>query len=206
MPAKKAKRPGKTPPARKTSGADFRVLFDQSPEAIYIHDLEGRILEANKTASEIMGYSLEEFKKMRVTDADTMQAAAKVPERLKEALAKGGAIFESEHKKRDGSVFPVEVSVRPINYVGKKAIIATVRDITQRKADEERQARLAAIIENTNDAIIGLDLDNKVYSWNKGAELTFGYTEAEMIGKPITILSPDPLKADGPALLKKVIG
>ncbi len=203
MPADKAKRPGKKPSARKTNAEAFRALFEYSPDPIYIHDLDGRILEANRTASEIMGYSLEEFKRMRVTNVDG-EDAAKVPERIKKVLAKTGAIFESVHKKRSGAVFPVEVNARPISYMGKPAIISTIRDITQRKADEERQATLAAITENTNDAIIGLDLDNKVTSWNKGAEKLFGYTEAEIIGKPITILSPDPMKADSQVLLKKV--
>jgi PAS domain S-box-containing protein len=206
MPADKAKRPGKTPPARKKSVEAFRVLFDHSPDPIYIHDLEGRILEANRTASEIMGYSPEEFRKMRVTDVDGTQATAKVPARIKKVLDKGSYIFESEHKTRSGAVFPVEVNARPIDYMGKKAVIATVRDITKRKADDERQAKLAAITENTSDAIIGLDLDNKVTAWNKGAERIFGYTEAEIIGRPITTLAPDPMKAQGPALLAKIRG
>ena len=204
MPAKKAKRPGKTPPARRTSGDNFRVLFEQSPDAIYIHDLEGRVLEANRTASKTMGYSLAEFRKMRVTDVDAKHVAAKVPERITTVLAKTGAIFESEHKKRDGSVFPVEVNTRPIEYMGKPAIISVVRDITQRKADEERQARLAAIVESSNDAIITLDMADNVTDWNKGAERIFGYAKAEMIGRPVTVLSPDPDKAGSLAILEKV--
>ena len=204
MSAERSKRPGKKPPPLKTSGEVFRGIFEHSPDPIYIHDLKGNILEANRAASEVMGYSLEELKNMRVTDVDAPRDAAKVPVRITNALRKGGVIFESEHKRRDGTVFPVEVNACPVEYMDKPAVIATVRDITGRKADEERQSRLAAISENSNDAIVTLDTDATIVVWNKGAERMFGYTEKEIIGKPVTILAPDPQKPQGPGLIKAV--
>ena len=134
MPADKAKRPKRNPPSAKKSGESFRVLFDHSPDPIYIHDIKGQILEANQTACEIMGYSLEEFRRMSVMEVDSHNAAPKIPGRIKKVLDNGGMIFESAHRKRNGEVFPVEVNARTIDYLGKPAIIATIRDITLRKA------------------------------------------------------------------------
>lgn len=195
MPADKAKRPGKTPRARKTSGEDFRVLFERSPDAIYIHDFEGRILETNKAASEIMGYSPAEFRKMRVMDVTSEQAAAKVPARLEKMLEEGGAIFESEHKKRCGALLPVEINIRPIDFRGKKAVIATVRDITNRKRAEEtlleNESRMRAITDSAQDAIIMMGPDGNISYWNPAAERILGYTSAEAMGRNLhALLAP----------------
>jgi len=66
------------------------------------------------------------------------------------------------------------------------------RDMTERRKMEERNVRLAAMIESSNDAIVGIGLDDTVTSWNRGAEKIFGYTAEEMIGKPINpLLSPE---------------
>ena len=66
----------------------------------------------------------------------------------------------------------------------------TQRDITERKQDEETRARLAAIVESSDDAIIGKTLDGIITSWNLGAQKIYGYVAEEVLGKPITILVP----------------
>jgi len=90
----------------------------------------------------------------------------------------------------NGRIF--EFSLNPIrkdkNFLG---YIGIGRDITHRKRDEERIAHLAAITEHTIDAIVSLDLNGNIISWNKGAEKLFGYTSKEMIGKHFSTLMPD---------------
>jgi len=72
--------------------------------------------------------------------------------------------------------------------------LAVTLDITERKAAEEVRRRLAAIVESSDDAIVGKDLNGIVMSWNPGAEKMFGYSATEMIGRPITTIIPPELK------------
>ncbi len=76
------------------------------------------------------------------------------------------------------------------NYNGKKVYLEVLRDITERKEKEEALFKLAAIVENSDDAIIGKTLDGTIISWNKSAERIYGYMSQEIIGKSISILVP----------------
>ena len=76
------------------------------------------------------------------------------------------------------------------------SFFAASRDITERKRAEAAQARLAAIVENSNDAIIGRSLDRTILSWNAAAERLFGYTAAEAVGQPITMILPPDHRSD----------
>jgi len=93
---------------------------------------------------------------------------------------------------RDGTERPIDDSAAPILDDSGSMIGAVLvfRDVTQRKRAEENQARLAAIVECSDDAIVSKSLDGVVRSWNAGAERLFGYTAAEAIGQSITIILP----------------
>src|SRR5215469_16821237 len=82
--------------------------------------------------------------------------------------------------------------------------VAAVLDVTERKRAEEERFRHAAIVESYEDAIISQDLDAVIRSWNSGAERIFGYTEAEVIGLPITILIPSELREEEHKILEKL--
>ncbi len=91
---------------------------------------------------------------------------------------------------RDGREFPVELAITPIRQGDNFMFSAFVRDITERKRAEHATSRLAALVEFSDDAIIGKDLNSVVTSWNAGAERIFGYSSAEMVGQPITRIIP----------------
>jgi PAS domain S-box-containing protein len=82
--------------------------------------------------------------------------------------------------------------------------LAVTLDITERKAAEEARRRLAAIVESSDDAIIGKDLNGIVMSWNPGAERMFGYSANEMIGRPITTIIPLDLREDEQRILDTI--
>jgi two-component system CheB/CheR fusion protein len=92
--------------------------------------------------------------------------------------------------RADGEEFPIEATISQAGAEGEKFFTVVLRDITERKLAEERQARLAAIVESSDDAIVGLTLNGIVTAWNTGAERMFGYTAEEIAGKPVAILLP----------------
>lgn len=86
----------------------------------------------------------------------------------------------------------------------KPMILMAIEDITERKQAEQELARLAAIVEWSDDAIIGKDLNGIIKTWNHGAEQLFGYTQEEVIGKSITLLFPADRLDEEPAILERI--
>ena len=87
---------------------------------------------------------------------------------------------------------------KPLRFVG------SVQDITERKHAEEKLARMALIVESSDDAITGVALDGTISSWNRGAERIYGYSESEVIGQPVTILSPPHRPQEIPQILERL--
>jgi len=104
-----------------------------------------------------------------------------------------GTDLELHARRRDGTQFPVDVALSHTDTEDGPMVIAAVRDMTERKKAEEGRRhsdRLAAIVEHSDDAIIGKTLDGIVTSWNPAAERMFGYSAQEVTGKSIDLLSP----------------
>jgi PAS domain S-box-containing protein len=101
-----------------------------------------------------------------------------------------GNRLETRCSRADGDQFPAEITVTRIVIEKRTSYTVHVRDITARRIAEETMVRLAAIVESSQDAIVGKDLESRITSWNKGAELMYGYSASEAIGKKVSILAP----------------
>jgi PAS domain S-box-containing protein len=104
-----------------------------------------------------------------------------------------GTDLELHGRRRDGTQFPVDIALSHTDTEDGPMVIAAVRDMTGRKKAEESRRhsdRLAAIVENSNDAIIGETLDGVITSWNPAAERMYGYSAQEVTGKSIDLLMP----------------
>lgn len=115
-----------------------------------------------------------------------------------------GAGREATGRRKDGSIFPMYLSVGEGHRNGKSIFVGIIRDLTPQKRAEQERDQLAAIVESSHDVIIGKDLDGVVTAWNRGAELTYGYTAAEMIGRPIANLAPLDRKHEVAELIQRV--
>jgi len=142
--------------ALRESEYKYRTLFTTSTDAIFVETLYGDVLDCNEAACRIFGYTREELLELTVADLVPDAVAATLPDLITEELATGGIFVEAENKRKDGAIFPVEVSTRLINLGGEPCVLAYVRDITVRKQveralQEERQLLARRVAERTAD-------------------------------------------------------
>src|SRR5262249_10133562 len=120
-----------------------RALFEGIEDAVFVHDLQGHILDANPAASRRLGYTREEFLKLTTRDIDDPEFAAGYEARLEEHLRRGSMSFEGRHRTKDGRIVPVDINTSTIQLEDQTAILAVMRDITERKALEETRRRFS---------------------------------------------------------------
>ncbi|MEW6703058.1 MAG: PAS domain S-box protein [Bacteroidota bacterium] len=128
----------------------FEALFNNTNDAIIIHDLQGNILDVNQTACERLGYQKKEILKMTPADFYTPEYAALLPRHIDELTNNNYALFETVQLCKNGKTIPTELSARTIEYDGKPAALCIARDISRRKKNEET---LRTIIEGVTGDI-----------------------------------------------------
>jgi len=165
-----------------------QFAIDQSSVEVYQLNSEGKILYANNEACRSLGYSPADLMTMTVPDIDPFYqsdvwSAHWVNLRNLKSLS-----FETMHKRKDGSIFPVEVSANYITYDGMEYNFAFVRDITERKL-VEKELQLAATTFESQEAIIITDSEETILRVNKAFTRVTGFTAEEVIGKKPSILS-----------------
>jgi PAS domain S-box-containing protein len=117
-----------------------RALFEAIDDAVFVHDLDGRILDANPAACRRLGYSREEILRLTTWQIDAPDFAGDFQERLKQQLALGRLTCEGRHRTKDGRIIPVDINTSTIQIDGQPAILAVIRDIGVRKIAERRRA------------------------------------------------------------------
>jgi two-component system CheB/CheR fusion protein len=168
-------------------------LLDLSYDAVFAWSLEGAIRYWNSGAERLYGFSRAEAlghspHELLQTRIDGGLPAFIIP------LKRDNHWFgELRHRTHDGRNLVVEsrmVLAAGLDADGGPMVIESNRDLTPRRQAEEDRLRLAAIVESSDDAIVSKDLDGVIRSWNAGAERIFGYSAAEAIGRPISLLVP----------------
>jgi len=185
----------KSEDALRQSEKKFRTLFEFANDAIFILDLEGNFIDVNRTAYERLGYAKAEMMNMHISQLDPPEFAAKVPMRMELIKNSGVAVFETAHLRKDGTVMPVEVNTRILDYDGKKVFFSIGRDITERKRAEEAlkksEERYRTFIDAATDISTLKDDNFRFLIINKACQKYFDKKEEDIIGKTDFDLLPE---------------
>jgi len=206
------------------------TFLEAVPDATLVVNREGIVLQANSQIETLFGYTRDELigqaVEILVPDRQRSQHHHHREGFIAQPkVRRMGAGLDLFGRRRDGSEFPVEISLSPVMTDSGILVLSAIRDITDRKRIEEElrranaeleqrkdrqlwqyQSRLALIVDSSQDAIIGKNLDGIVTHWNKGAEHIYGYTAEEVIGKSIAILAPPERADEIPQILETVRG
>jgi PAS domain S-box-containing protein len=138
-----------------------RALFDAIDDVVFVHDLDGRIVDVNPAACRRLGYTREDLLRLRTVDIDEPGFAAGFKDRLQQQLAAGRLTVEGRHRTKDGRLIPVEINTSTIQIDGKPAVLAVARDITEQKrvqeALRESEAFYHSLVESLPQHIIRKD-------------------------------------------------
>jgi len=203
-------------------------ILEAIPDALVAVNQHGVIIQINSQTESLFRYTRDELIGQKIE--------VLVPERQRPQhdqhrehfhrqpkIRRMGSGLDLYGRRRDGSEFPVEISLSPIAAGDGMIVLSVIRDISDRKRIEEElrraneeldrrksrelrdyQTRLSLIVDSSQDAIIGKTLEGIITHWNKGAEQMYGYTAQELIGSPIALLAPPERKDEIPAILERI--
>jgi diguanylate cyclase (GGDEF)-like protein/PAS domain S-box-containing protein len=158
------------------------LMIDRAADSIILRDLDGKMLYANEVAYTSRGYTKEEFCKLSPYDMGTPAAAKLVQPMKEEALKKGVVYYETTHVRKDGSLLPVEVEIRVMEFGGRTLTLTVIHDITERKKAEEELRLKEQILDKASDSIILREPGGKIVYANEEAYISRNSTKEEFIG------------------------
>jgi len=217
-----------SPPKSVAESLLSSTILEVIPDAVAAVNQHGVIIQVNSQAEALFAYTRHELigQKIEILVPERQrpqhhQHRADFHQRSK--IRRMGSGLDLCGRRRDGSEFPVEISLSPIGCGDAMMVLSVIRDISDRKRIEEElrraneeldrrksrelrdsQNRMALIMDSSQDAIIGKNLDGIITHWNKGAQDMYGYTAQEMIGRSVTTLCPKDHADEVPFILEKI--
>jgi len=165
-------------------------------------------LRGNPKLCAITGYSEEELLGMTFAEITHPDDRQENFEGFQQAVRGGTPEYEVEKRyvRKDGQAVWVSVNTTIVRDEAGQPLraVTVLQDITGRRQAEEARVRLAAIVESSDDAIIGKTLEGVITSWNQGAQRMYGYSAEEVVGRPISILVPPERSDDVPRILESM--
>jgi PAS domain S-box-containing protein len=180
---------------RRSGTLQYRALLEAAPDAIVVVNQAGTIVLVNEQVGKLFGYRRGELigqpADILVSEHSRVQSRAHHARFLMPRSERPGLLGQDLFGlRKDGTEFPVEIRLSPVDTKQGILVASAIRDVSVRRKTEEDLRRLAAIVASSDDAIIGKTLEGIITSWNAGAERIYGYPAAEVIGKSIALLFP----------------
>jgi len=192
----------------KKSEEYYKSLVHASSDLITVIDQSGAVRFASDSTKRILGYQTDEVlgrPLLSFVHEDDLKAA----ERLGKAAASPNhspdLLTEYRMRRKDGTWCAGEGTGSTVTGPeGETLVVINTRDISEQKRVDREHALLAAIVESSDDAIVSNSLDQRITTWNKGAQRLFGYTAEEAIGQPASLYMPPELRAWAQAFLEEL--
>ncbi len=166
------------------SQASYKLLFENNPIPMYIREKDGlRILKVNQSAIDHFGYSEEEFLHMQVTDLHPIEEVESLKRMIRERFGDYSSAEIFHHVKKDGTIITVECRVQETELDGHDCYLILADDITEKRHVQEEMLFQAGVLKNVRDTIFVTDRKGIITYWNEGAELSFGYSREEIVGR-----------------------
>ncbi|MFW6104800.1 MAG: HD domain-containing phosphohydrolase, partial [Candidatus Bipolaricaulota bacterium] len=185
----------------KESEKKYRKMFNNANDAVYLHEvtedgMPGEFIEVNTVATEMLGYSKDEFLSMSPQDIDGGQKAQGLPVIMDELLSKGKHTFEMYHEAKDGELISVEISSHVFEVNGEKRILSIARDMTHRKELKQTQKLISSSLDQASLEVYWITPDGRFVYTNKRVRERLGYSKEELENMSVWDVDPNPKHAE----------
>ncbi|MEV1288113.1 PAS domain S-box protein [Micromonospora sp. NPDC049679] len=169
-------------------------LLEAAPDAVVVVTADGLITLVNAETERLFGYRRDELigQPVEILVPDSIRAIHPTyrDKFLADQRPRPMTQMELSGRRKSGAEFPAEVSLSVVDTEDELLVAAVIRDVTERRQAAEAQARLASLVQSSQEAIMSHTLDGVITSWNPAAEEIYGYREADVLGRDVLLLVP----------------